>query len=205
MGGGRGFEVWVWRGRRWDDSDAWRVFSWDLRGGGGAAGLRRGPKMGQGAFGGGMAWVSSLGVSVMLKTSLIWALYTSRITIELSSKTTSKPFGSSISTRFRFGSYRVISLRCLKSAIVISGSLFFLLLPSGFVLLPESEQTYSLESFPSFFHLKLIFGVVSEAVGSLCVRSRVEFDGCRKLRCGISNSQHGSLFHDPGRDLTTTC
>ncbi len=161
--------------------------------------------MGQGVLGSLVSWVSPWGFSVMLKTSLIWALKTSRITIELSNKTTSKPLGSSVSTRFRFGSYRVISLRCLNRAIVISGSLFFLLLPSGFVLLPESEQTYSLESFPSFFHLKLTFGVFSDAVGSLCVRSRVEFDGCRKLCCGISNSQHGSLFHDPGRDLITTC
>ena len=73
------------------------------------------------------------------------------------------------------------SFRCLKREIVISGSLFLLLLPSGLVDFPDRKQTRSLDNLPSLFHLKLIFGVVSEAVGSLCVRSSAEVEGSLKV------------------------
>ena len=71
----------------------------------------------------------------------------------------------------------------------MSGSLCRLLLPSGLVDFPERLHDKSLEIFPSLFHLKLIFGVVSDAVGSLFVRSSVEVDGCLNVCCGISKSQ----------------
>lgn len=63
--------------------------------------------------------------------------------------------------------------------------------------LPERLHIKSLDSF-SFFHLKPILGVVSEAVGSLCVRSSVDVDGCLNVCMGISNSQYDAEFHVAG-------
>ncbi len=89
--------------------------------------------------------------------------------------------------------------------MVMSGSLCFLLLPSGFDDLPDKVHTKSLESLPSFLHLKPSLGVMSDAAGSLCVRSSAEVDGFRKLCCGISNSQHASDLQVPACHLIITC
>lgn len=79
-------------------------------------------------------------------------------------------------------------------AMVISGSLFFFLLPSGFVVFPERKQDRSFDSFPSLCQLNFNLGVTSEEAGSLSVRSMDEPDGWRKVCCGISKSQDAGEF-----------
>ena len=141
----------------------------------------------------------------ILNACSICPKYTSRMTTALSKRTTSNPFRSSISTLCKFGSYNVTSFNAWKMATVMSGSLFLLLLPSAFVVFPERKQARSLVNLLSFFHLNPILGVSSEAAGSFRVLSMDEVDGCRKLCCGISNSQEGAEPHDPGFCLTFTC
>ena len=96
--------------------------------------------------------------------------------------------------------------RFLNRAMVMSGSLFPLLLPSSAsVDFPESKQTRSFDNLPSFFHLKFSFGVVCDAAGSCRLRSRLDVEGCRNDRCGSSNSQNEDPPHDPGFCRTCTC
>ena len=137
----------------------------------------------------------------MLNISLLALKYMSLMTAELSKNTTSRPLTSSTSTRCIFGSYMVRFLPPLNIATVISGSLFFL--PS--VDFPDNVQDISFDSLPSLFHLNAILGVISEAAGSLWLRSKVEAEGSLNVFCGISNSQCAELFHDPGICLTVTC
>src|SRR5436189_170448 len=87
----------------------------------------------------------------------------------------------------------------------MSGSLFFLLVPSGFVLFPERKHARSFVNLPSFLHLNAILGVMSEPAGSCWLRSRAETEGCRNVCCGISNSHEGVEPQDPCFCLTTIC
>ena len=121
------------------------------------------------------------------------------------SRDTSRPFMSSISTRCRLGSYNVTSFNALNIATVMSGSLFFVLLPSGFVLFPERKHARSFDSLLSFLHLKVILGVTSDPAGSCWLRSRADAEGCRNVCCGISNSHDGVEPHDPDFCLTVIC
>lgn len=136
----------------------------------------------------------------------------SRIVTAPRNNTTSKPLKSSISTRYRFGSYRVISRSPLKIEIVISGSfmplfLFFAALPfavSGIMaVFPNNKHTKSLDSLLSLRQPNRSLGVTSALAGSICVRSSVELDGCRKVCCGISKSHAAGVFHVLGLCRTT--
>lgn len=137
---------------------------------------------------------------------------TSRIVTAPRNNTTSNPLKSSISTRYRFGSYRVISRSPLKMEMVISGSfmplfLFFAGLPlvvSGIIaVFPNSKHTRSFDNLLSRRHPKRNLGVTSARDGSICVRSSVELDGWRNVCCGISKSHAAALFHVLGLYRTT--
>lgn len=147
VGGGRESEVCVCRGCTGTDlpDEGWGscrllIGIWFSGDSTGAIGAAEGSPLGRFFFED-VSWLFLLGASPMLNTSLNCALKTSRITMAPRSTTTSRPLGSSISTLDKFGSYIVISLSCLNKAIVISGSLCFLLLPSGLVDLPAREHT----------------------------------------------------------------